>query len=193
MRTKRIFTNFKINKWLEELKELHDKVFFLQFNNKEFHNLANAFNNKKISYEIFRFARRNYVPFMSMGVRRLIDKNPQTISLIRLLTDIQNNSPSFKRNWFLKQYPGGINESLFKKFFGANESLKKDVVANDIKKLLNRTKKIKDYADKWEAHWDKKRLQVATPTFNDLDSTLICITRIYTKYYYLLKQSSISF
>lgn len=185
--------NFKISKWLKELKEIHDKVFFLNENNKYFHQLVKDFNSKKLDFEIFRFCRRNYVTFMAMAVRRLIDRDNRTISLIKILDDLYKNSEAFTRKWFLKQFPGAENESLFKKFFGSGESLNKEVVESDIQKLIFITKKIKDFADKWEAHWDKKRFKVTTPNFNDLDMAVIRIVAIYKKYYYLLKQSSISF
>lgn len=185
--------SFKISKLLEDFDEIHDKVFFLYYNNKEFHQIADQFNHKKLDYKLFAFCRRNYVTFTAMAVRRLIDRHNQSISLIKILDDLHNNSNKLSRNWFVNQFPEGDQESLFKKFFGNDLHLKKNVVSDDINKLLFFTKKIKNFANKWEAHWDKKRFQITVPNFNDLDKAVRTVIDIYKKYYYLLKQKSISF
>lgn len=112
---------------------------------------------------------------------------------MRIIEDIHYNSKSFKKSWFLKRYPDAINEKLFDDFFSDNNSLKKGVVLSDIKKLESRTKKIKDYADKWEAHWDEKRHKIKSPTYNDLDLAVNSIVKIYKRYYYLLKQAGLEF
>jgi len=185
--------NSKYKKWTKNLDEIHNMVFFLQFNNKEFNSLANQYNNKKISFDLFRFARRNYVTFMSMNIRKTVDHDPRTISLINILRDIAKNSGAFKRSWFLKQFPDGEGETLFKEFFSNKDVLRRTVIKGDIDKLLRGTKKITDYANKWEAHWDKNRSKVARTTYRELDKAVGVVVKIYSRYYYLLKQKSISF
>ena len=186
-------SNFKIDKWLKDLQDIHDKVFFLWYNNKEFHKLKDRFNEKSLPFELFRFIRRNYVTFMCMGVRRLIDNDPQTTSLLRILEDIRDNSNAFNKSWFLEQHPDAPGEDLFEEFFGENGTLKKETASSDIEKLQWTTKKVKDYADKWEAHWDRQRFKVKYPNYRDLDFAVDSITEIYKRYYYLLKQSSLDF
>ena len=54
------------------------------------------------------------------------------------------------------------------------------------------TRAIRDRANKFEAHKDKKQMLGSEPNFNDVDKAVAVICDLYKKYYYLLKQSSLS-
>jgi len=58
--------------------------------------------------------------------------------------------------------------------------------------LADFTKPIRDRADQYEAHIDLNPKRDTDPTFNDLDQSIGIIVKLYKKYYYLFKQSSIS-
>ncbi len=185
--------NFKLNKWQKELKSLMGDVVYLYQNNKEFLSLVDKWNNKSLDYEIWNFAKRNYVSYMSMAIRRLCDDHKDAISLWKLINDIQINASAVKRSWFLSEWPDGEGESLFIEFFDKEKVLKDSIVANHISNLENTTKSIRDRADKFEAHKDRNQKLPSEPVFNDIDKSVDVICELYKKYYYLLTQNSLSF
>lgn len=185
--------NLKHKKWLAELEDIHNKVFFLQRNNQEFHKLKDKFNNKELPYDIFAFMRRNYITFMAMAIRRLVDRHKDVVSLIKIMDDLALNSDAVTRKWFLQLWPDASGEKLFEQFFGDNLVLNRETINEDMQELEFHTKKVADHADKWEAHWDKKRYTTGTVNFNDLDKAVRVLVEVYKRYYYLLKQSTIDF
>lgn len=184
--------NFKLDKWISELKTLMGDVVYLQKNNTEFIQLAQKWNSKQLDIELWSFAKRNYVSYMSMAIRRLCDDHRDAISLWKLINDIKQNASSVKRIWFLKEWPDGKHETQFKEFFDNSPILQDDIVSKHIKSLEDSTKAIRDRADKFEAHKDKKQKLDVEPNFNDVDIAVKVICDLYEKYYYLLTQSSLS-
>lgn len=173
--------------------ELLTPIVILNENKKQFLRLAELFNAKDLDKEVFYFARRNYISFMSLAIRRMVDTNSRSHSLINLLNDLKENHSAIQKSWFLKHHPGAEGESLYERFFSDSESVNSDEIQSDIDELVNRTRSIKDRADRWEAHWDKKRTKLKqNPTFDDLHLAVEVIIKIYTKYYYLITQSAIS-
>ncbi len=184
--------NFKLEKWIKELKSLMGDVVYLKKNNEEFLALAGKWNNKKLDLDLWNFAKRNYVSYMSMAIRRLCDDHRDAISLWKLINDININASAIKSSWFLKEYPDGKNESLFKELFGDSPVLQTEVVTTHLQNLEASTKAIRDRADKFEAHKDKKPKLEVEPNFNDVDNAVEVICALYKKYYYLLTQSSLN-
>lgn len=185
--------NFKLEKWLDELSRLTGDIAYLKKNNSEFLTLVKKWNNKKLEFELWNFTKRNYVSYMSMAIRRLCDNHKDSVSLWKLINDIQENSLAIKSSWFLKEWPDGEEETLFKHFFGNQKSVVESTVAKHKKLLEDTTKSITDRADQFEAHKDKNPKLEAQPNFNDIDKSVELICNLYNKYYYLLKQSSNSF
>lgn len=183
---------FKLEKWLRELKRLEADVVYLRFNNTDFIQLAKRFNDGKLEPYLWEFAKRNYISYMSMSIRRISGKYRDGVSLYKLINDIRVNAESVKRTWFLNEWPDGEKESLFLEFFGDDQSLKTEVLDKHLQILDTATKLIRDRADQFEAHIDMEPKLDALPTFNDIDNSVNVIGDIYQKYYYLLKQSSLS-
>ncbi len=184
--------NFKLDKWKKEFKQVEVSVAYLRFNNTDFLNLSKRFNDGRLEPYLWEFARRNYVTYMSMAIRRLLDDHRDVVSLWKLLSDIEANAETVTRKWFLKEWPGGAHESTFLEFFGSGDFVQQSVVAGHKKQLDDATRSIRDRADKFEAHMDKKPKLKNTPTFNDIDNSVVVIAQIYKKYYYLFNQKSLT-
>jgi len=182
------------DRWINIIEnELLAQITILVTNKKEFLEITQQYNEKKINHRLFLFIKRNYVTYMSMVIRRLADMHPKAISLIKLLNDLLVNSEAVTAEWFLKEFPDGKDESLFEEFF-VDGKLSKEIILKDIEKLIKSTEIISKRSDKWEAHWDKDRKKLEyNPTFDDLHKTVDDVVSIYERYYYLLTQSSILF
>jgi len=108
--------NFKLEKWLKEFTRIESDIVRLKFNNDEFHNIAHRFNSRKLDVFYWEFAKRNYVSYMTMAVRRIAGTYRDGISLSKLLIDLRDNASTVTRKWFLIQWPGAIGESTFEDF-----------------------------------------------------------------------------
>ena len=184
--------NFKIDVWLRDLEAIQSNIVYLRFNNTDFKALADRFNKKRLEPYLWEFAKRNYITYMSMAIRRLVDNHRDARSLWKLIDDIEFNSEAFSRQWFLTQWAGGEHETPFLEFFGSSPVLQKSVISGHKLELETVTKSIRDRADKFEAHIDKKPKLKSIPTFNDIDNSVEIIAKLYKKYYYLLKQASLT-
>ena len=185
-------SNFKLEKWLRELDRIEADVVYLKFNNTEFLQLAKQFNDNALEPFLWDFAKRNYVSYMSMSIRRISGKYRDGVSLYKLLEDIKDNAESITSSLFLQEWSGGKEESLFLEFFGTDKFLKESVINNHMEVLDKTTKLVRDRADQFEAHIDMKPKIESLPTFNNVDNCVEVITEIYKKLYYLLNQSSLS-
>ena len=81
-------SNFKLEKWLRELDRIEADVVYLKFNNTEFLQLAKQFNDNALEPFLWDFAKRNYVSYMSMSIRRISGKYRDGVSLYKLLEEL---------------------------------------------------------------------------------------------------------
>ncbi|GEM_PF-2680017 len=181
-----------MGKWITELELLQPDILYLKFNNSEFLALSQRYNLGELESYLWKFAKRNYITYMSMAIRRLVDKHKGVSSLWKLINDIEFCSNIVTTQWFLKKWPGGKGETIFTEFFGTGDTLQKNDVIKHKESLERITQTVRDRANQYEAHKDKKPKLKNPPTFQDIDQSVEIITIIYKKYYYLLKQASLT-
>jgi hypothetical protein len=99
-----------------------------------------------------------YAHATAVRVRRLVDKNNRTISLLRLLRQ-------------LTQYP-----DLF------NDTMSTEDVRRDADELDSATSKITDYVDQFVAHHDRTPVADA-PIHRELNSAIDVLIAVFRKYY----------
>lgn len=102
----------------------------------------------------------------AIRVRRIVDANPKTISLVRLLNDLASR-PSV--------LDGKTTE---------------DEVRKDILALQEETKKIKSYVDQCVAHHDRKPT-AAIPLNKELTHAIEMLKSMFKKYYGILRITDI--
>lgn len=150
-----------------------------------------------------------YISAILMGLRRLGDKMEGALSLYRLLEDIRKHPNLLSRERYHKFYEGlreqirsagGITEeeaevimqslNIDKKFDELGGRGKPHIdpkaVEEDLKQLEEALKKVREWADKRIAHWDKKPPE-KLPTHVDIDKCLELIGELMRKYYGLIK------
>jgi len=128
---------------------------------------------------------------MVMGVRRQLDPRSDSISFGRLLEDIEKNPEILSRQRYLSLYEGSALpiEVPEKEFDGSTGSgalyidLKK--VSEDLRNMKDKALKIRKFANKRIAHFDKSSFQ-DFPTFGDLDECLDLLEELLKKYMLLL-------
>jgi len=102
----------------------------------------------------------------ALRVRRVVDTDHRTVSLLRLLRD-------------LVSYPGLLSGKV-----------KKIELENDIRELEESTKKIKEYVDQFVAHHDRTPT-ADTPINRELTRAIEAISRLFKKYYSALMNTDI--
>lgn len=141
-----------------------------------------------------RWMINNYVARMTVGIRRLTDRDPRTISLYNLIEDIADNPKAVGRDYFFHRYPksmrdGGLATRDFQEFANKGQKfINPKKLRRDSKKLLRESKRIKDFVDKWIAHCDKDRANRVrrVPTFNEMDEALTLLDKTACKYHGLI-------
>ena len=90
----------KKEKWEEKLERISQSLFFLKANQylfHEFEKIINANPTLKDDKYFIGWIRENYFIAAAMGVRRQMDKHPDCISLIKVLTRIKENPTILSR------------------------------------------------------------------------------------------------
>ncbi len=155
-----------------------------------------------------------YATTMLMGLRRLGDRSKEVISLYRLLDDIRNHPKVLSRERYrrlresLWKQPNVVSNALVRQTAKMTVSQKANevfdelcghgkphidpkVVEEDLKRLDEAMKKVRELADKRLAHYDRKPPQ-RQPTHKDIDECLDLISEILRKYHRLMKGGDIS-
>jgi len=145
-----------------------------------------------------------YATTMLMGLRRLGDRSKEVISLYRLLDDIRNHPKVLSCERYRR-----LRESLWKQQNVASDAFLQQVdavfeelcghgkphidpkvVEEDLKRLDEAMKKVRELADKRVAHYDQKPPR-RQPTHEDIDECLNLIDKIVRKYHRLMKGGEI--
>lgn len=184
----------KWKRWLKKIIGEIQNLLVSQYIFQEIGKIVES-NPKTPSPSLFNhWMINNYVSRMAVGIRRLTDKNPRTISLYNLIEDIADNPKAIGRDYFFHRYPermrdGELATRDFQEFANKGQKfINPKGLRRDSKKLLRESKRIKDFVDKWIAHHDKDRASKVRhiPTFNEMDEALTLLDKTACKYHGLI-------
>lgn len=156
-------------------------------------------SNKKIQSPpaFHNWISDNYVAKITTGIIQLTDRHRGTISLYWLLKGILKNPEVITRDYYVSGYRDkrlqevGFADRDFDKFADKRKKhVSPDKLNGDIELLEKEVRLIKDFRDKWIAHFDEKREIERMPTFEDVDKALDVIDNIFCEYSLLLKRSA---
>ena len=132
-----------------------------------------------------------YGDSMLMAMRRQVDHNKQSISLIGLLTAIERHPQALSRANFLAQLPPQMHvfgNARFDLDIGADSAhIDAKTVADDLAVLRGVTDIVWHYGTKRVAHFDAVG-PTSVPTFKELDEALDLIVGLFVRYLRLLRQ-----
>ena len=131
-----------------------------------------------------------------MAVRRQLDKDPQSISLARLLGEVATYPHILTRGRFVGMYrpefQNGAHHMFDKHVASGANHIDPDVVQTELEDLYNKTRDIERYSTKRVAHFDEKGPK-NIPTFQELDDALDLIHALRVKYLFLLRALTYQF
>jgi hypothetical protein len=141
----------------------------------------------------YSWLRAQYSTAQCLGVRRLVDGDPRTLSLRNLLSNLWRvahlvTADRHARMYEAKDIGGDTGRGDFQKFAAADgASLNLAMVSADLETLRTSARAIKDFVDRRVAHTQKvTSKQEKLPTFGQLDGCLDLLETLALKYRELL-------
>lgn len=189
----------KLKKWLKWLKVIHDELQDLVMAKREFAEVQNLIKcNPKLHQpsSFYNYLARTYVSHVSIGLRRQIKCDSQSISLALLLTEMIDSPATLSRKYYVGLYEGSVVEEFadrdFDKFaYPKADHINASLVCEDLARLRYATARCEEFADRRVAHRDKRELK-ELPTFNELDSCIEILDKLYVKYHLLFHASNMA-
>jgi hypothetical protein len=130
----------------------------------------------------------------AVGMRRQADLDDQSVSLHRLLVELQKYPHLVTREYHRNLYKNGsarvqpLVDIAFDNYVGPGcTQLDPARIQKDIDLLGVASKKIHHYTDRIVAHYDQKGLKQPVPTFHDLSNCLLEMDELVLKYSELMK------
>ncbi len=179
----------RLKKWIRWLKAVHDDIQQLLVKRNIFWEVqdiikANGELHKPSSF--YSYLGDTYVAYITIGIRRQIKVDNQSISFARLLTELADTPSVLSRKYYVSLYKNSVVEQFadrdFDRFCGSDKMcISKDMVLADLSELNRVASVVEDFADKRIAHHDKRQPKVL-PRFEEVDSSLDALDKLYCKY-----------
>lgn len=191
----------KINKWNKWIDKIYYEVIHLSLAKHVYNEVQKIIqDNLDIQKEsvFYQFMANNYSAFILTGLRRVLAENKDGISLHELSIDIRKNYKIISRSYYKSLYtddPYNFADRDFDKYSGKEEKIKDYInvkmVENDINEMNRIYYKIKHYIDKKIVHLDRAKPKII-PTYNDIDDSIEYTSKLYKKYYQIIKGANLS-
>lgn len=189
--------DLKIQKWIKWIDNIKVEVRNILVKRQIFWEVNEIYKSNqelKPSDIYYQYLGDTYKAFVSMGIRRQLKIDKSSISLRRLLSEIQDRPKLLSRKYYISLYDAAaINDSKRANDFFSNlidnkssSFVPKEMVKEDIKKLRKTSLTIEAFGDKFIAHNDKKK-PIKLPLFQEVDDCIDLIDGLCCKYLNLLK------
>jgi hypothetical protein len=188
----------KLQKWIKWLKLINEEITQLVIARNIFWSVQEMIKkNKDIQKpsSFYEYLAYTYIAFIVMGIRRQIKNDYQSISLVRLLSEIAEQPQIISRKYFKSLYQVSAVEFLADNDFNqfcinsGDEFISREMVINDICHLREVARVLEVFADKMIAHLDKKKPKVI-PSFQNVDETIEFLDKLYIKYHLMFHAES---
>ncbi len=182
----------KLKKWINWLKTINQEVTELLISRSSFWYYLYLTDTNAVprGKKVFgHYLCSSYVSHVSMGIRRQIKVNNQSISFARLLSEIIEDPEILTREYYRKLYIGTPNEGKADDHFNEYSGFVFDhidpiVPDSDLKHLRKHTSYIEKLADKRIAHRDYNAFERKTLIY-DLENSIETIEILCRKYNFI--------
>jgi len=182
-------------KWRRWIKRIRDSAFLILLDDYIFRKSMEAAQKGNViepTNEVYRWAMRIYASHAAIGVRRLLDKDDRTYSLLLLLSKIEKNPQVITRRSFVLRYSlsrRDIAMSDFDDLAGSGvKSLPHNAVRADLNKLFAISDRIRPIVNKVIAHHQRKPRGLTKPTWQEIHDAIDQIVQICDRYHRILNQ-----
>ena len=179
------------------MKVVHDDIQQLLLKRNIFWDVQEIIKNNNDLHKpssFYSYLGDTYIAYISIGIRRQIKVNNQSISFARLLSDMIDTPSVLSRKYYTSLYQDSVVKDFadrdFDRFSGRGKNhISADMVCADLRELNQASSKVEDFADKRIAHYDKRKPKVL-PKFNEVDACLDILDRLYVKYHLIFHAAS---
>ena len=163
-------------KWRDWLKEVEATLVGLVLDEFIFRRSVEVASSSGVAEahrEVFHWVHRIYATHAAITLRRLLDSDDQTYSLLGLLSAIHRNPQVITREEFVSTYPNEVPSSFahrdFDQLAGEGEPhLPKSIVHNDIARMESLADRIRPLVDQVVAHHDRNPGDIPPISWDDL-------------------------
>ena len=152
----------------------------------------------KVGGDYLAWLRNSYIEAGSMALRRQLDRDNRSISMINFLREVQKNSASFTRDNFQRKstFPPGSHfhnagrwndaRETFDRVFGNGGQLDPAIVQADIDLLEKESAEIREQVNKEIAHKDRRGMKAEKATGDVFQKCISQLDELAIKYSGLL-------
>lgn len=144
--------------------------------------------------DVHSWMSRNYGIATVIGIRRLTDTDPRSVSLARLLLDLAANPNAVTRESHVCRYRldlRGAGEHWFDEFAGKGENtLPPKVPSRHLRQLTEAERRIRQLVNKRIAHLDQRNVRRKPVQFQEIHDVIRVIERTVIEYKLLLEGAS---
>jgi hypothetical protein len=136
------------------------------------------------------FVRRCFGVYAATGIRRHVKNDQDSISLMKLLDQLQKSASQFTYEFYLQQFPieedkWDLLESAFTSFSENKQTISASMILKDIETIKKIAGKVSAFTDRAIAHLDKREIQESV-TYDDLAESINRFNRTACKYITLI-------
>lgn len=188
----------RLSEWLDQIYDSATEAIINQHifwevqdiirNNPELQNASSAF---------YQWMGSTFVHSTVLAVRRQVDSDQNSVSLMRFLLELQKHPELISRSYheglysrpeYSVDFARSAARHTYDRYVGPNANvLDVTAIQNEIQRLKTSSEKIHHYADRVVAHYDNRGLNQDTPKFNDVTDCLEVIEELVLRYILLLK------
>jgi len=138
----------------------------------------------------WNFVKECYGVQAALGVRRHVKIDDDSISLMKLLNQINIYSKQFTYDFYIKRYPIDPNcfewqKSTFNRFSTDGIVVSEEIITNDMQDLEKIAGAVGDFVDRTMAHLDK-RGPAKDVTYDDLNTSIDLFNKMTRRYLALI-------
>src|SRR5260370_38591736 len=154
----------KLEKWLKWLGEIHkDAEDLLESQHMFLTYIEIVKKNPDIESpaDYHWWIRNNYISFIAMSIRRQAEwKDPDIISLGKLLKELEENPEVVTREWYKKTFSYDWDDVDFTKAAGEGDYFNPEIAKKDLTTLTTLSQNITQFADRKIAHKSKQPVPI---------------------------------
>ncbi len=185
----------RLDKDLENIRKDVQHLLFMQFIFSQVQKLVRQNQRLQRPSSFYDWMAQAYAYTVAIGVRRHLDYDNRSYSLVRLLKEVMRKPETLSRKRYVSMYSSQdpnlakrVANREFDKLVGVPGNLHVDIarVYADLQRFKTMAEKLKPFVNKRIAHFDRKGPKTI-PTFRDLDDSVEIMKCLVEKYSWLFR------
>lgn len=184
----------KFRQWKKQFKVIKNAVFDIalrRFVYRQVTKLVQDNPRLQVPSAFYDWMHAAYITDMTVSIRRLVDWDKRTVSLIKLIEDIEKHPEVMSRRRFTHSYKNFMKECGHSDFDRwaepGGDVINRKLISKHRSTLIKSQKRLRTYLNNHIAHLNKRGLR-KFPTYADLDACLDVLENLTTEYALLLEQ-----